>query len=217
MVLTMEEKEIWKPIRGFEDRYEVSNYGRVRSLGIHTMRKNRWGEMSPYYRKPHLMKICKCSNGYLFAPLCTGRNGVSQKLVHRLVAEAFLPNPHNLPIINHKDEDRTNNYVGNLEWCNYSYNNRYGSHREKMVESIRKGRNDRWRPKYVLQYSQNNELIAVYPSIIEAHRRTGIDSKGIWSNAMNTLKGKANNRRKYTWVILDSNVLPEEYAAYLVK
>lgn len=211
--------EIWKPIKGFEDKYEVSNLGRVRSLGIRAKRLNRWGTITDYYRKPHLMANSKCSNGYLFVSLSLGERDVVQKLVHRLVAEAFLPNPQKLPAVNHKDESRTNNRVDNLEWCNYSYNNTYGSHREKFVETIRKARKDRWKPKYVLQYSPKQELLAVYPSIIEAHRRTGCDSKGIWRSAQNRKNGGNTRpyRAKYYWEILDVETLPVEYETYLVK
>lgn len=211
----MQEQEIWKPIVGFEETYEVSIFGNVRSRGILMTKMTRWGHTSTFYREPHQLAISKCTSGYLFVSLSTGGKKCVRKLVHRLVAEAFLPNPDNLPCVNHKDESRTNNHVDNLEWCDYSYNHRFGSHSEKSVESSRRGRKDKWRPKYVLQYSREHELIAVYPSLAEACRQTGADLKSVWHSIY---RSKRNRRPKtYYWEVLDTIDLPEEYSAYLVK
>lgn len=211
----MQESEIWKPILGYEGLYEVSNYGNIRSCGLLRKRMTRWGTMSTYYRKPHMMAVSKCSNGYLFVTLSKENKTKEMKLVHRLVDEAFLPNPNNLPCVNHKDESRTNDHVDNLEWCDFSYNQRYGSHSEKNVESSRRGRKDKWRPKYILQYSLDHKLIAVYPSLSDACRQTGSDPKSVWHSIY-----RSKHKRKaktYYWSVLDTPVLPEEYSAYLVK
>ena len=102
-------EEIWKPIKGYESLYEVSNLGRVKSL--------KWG-------KERILRTDKSNNGYLRVVLC--KDGKKKKyLVHRLVCESFLPNSNNLPEVNHKDENKTNNKVDNLEWCDRTYNNRY--------------------------------------------------------------------------------------------
>lgn len=93
--------EEWRPIAGFEGRYEVSNFGAVRSLP--------W---PGHHNKTIILKTFQQNSGYLVATL----NGGKKMLVHRLVAEAFLENPDKKPYINHKDGDKTNNNLGNLEW-----------------------------------------------------------------------------------------------------
>ena len=122
--------EIWKDIEGYEGLYEVSSYGRVRSLG-QFVNHNFGGNA---YRKGRLLKPGLGSRGYLSVTLC--KNGIRKiYTVHRLVAQAFIPNINNLPIINHKDEDRTNNSVDNLEWCDYKYNVNYGNRLNKFYDS----------------------------------------------------------------------------------
>ena len=100
-------EKIWKPIIGYENLYKINNYGEVLSL-----RSN---------------KILKPNNngiGYFIVQLC--KNGERKNyLIHRLVAEHFLDNPNNLPEVNHKDEDKSNNFVNNLEWCKHKYNMNY--------------------------------------------------------------------------------------------
>lgn len=115
------EKEIWKDIPGYEGFYQVSNIGRVRSLDRVT---KKWdGER---LSKGIIMKQAANIKGYLFVQLF--KDGVGKiKTVHRLVAEAFLPNDGRLPQINHKDENKRNNCVENLEWCDGLYNARYGT------------------------------------------------------------------------------------------
>lgn len=103
-------EEIWKPIQE-NNNYLISNYGRVKSLY-----SNR------------IIKPCVWA-GYYRVVLINPNKQPKQfaKNIHRLVARAFIPNPKNLPCINHKDEDRKNNFVGNLEWCDWQYNNTYNN------------------------------------------------------------------------------------------
>ena len=116
-------KEIWKDVKGYEGKYKVSNMGRVKSL---------LGD------KPFILTPQKQTSGYLCVQLY--ENGVPEcKLVHRLVCEAFLPNPDNLPQVNHKSEDKTDNKLENLEYCSAAYNCNYGSRPQKMrMAKIRK-------------------------------------------------------------------------------
>ncbi len=115
-------KQIWKDIPGYEGKYQVSNTGRVRSLNYNGTGKTK-------VMKPSTNKL-----GYKRINLC--KDGKKKKYsVHRLVALTFIPNPNNYPIINHKDENPSNNYYKNLEWCTYEYNNNYGTKREKLSKA----------------------------------------------------------------------------------
>lgn len=107
--------ERWRDIKGYEGLYQISNCGRVKSLK---------------YCKEKILKSIKSSNGYLQVNLY--KDGKRKYfLVHRLVATAFIYNIENYSQINHKDEIKSNNYVSNLEWCDYSYNNNYGTRNKK--------------------------------------------------------------------------------------
>ena len=131
MTLKIAQEEIWKPIKGFDGLYEVSNYGRVRSL-------DRWIRYSDGRLRLHPGSMTnlhknKKRNGYVQVSLYK-ENFRYEKKVHRLVAEAFIPNPFNLPQVNHKDENTSNNVVWNLEWCDSKYNNSYGTKRARMSD-----------------------------------------------------------------------------------
>lgn len=160
--------EVWKPVKGYEDRYEVSNLGRVRSKdmvlpcvanGVETTRV-RHGVI----RKPH-----KGHTGYDYVMLRDKEHTRNYRM-HRLVAEAFVPNPDYLPEVNHKDEDKSNNRADNLEWCTSSYNHRYGSTIERAADKIR-------RP--VFQLSMNGDLICTYKSVTEAAEKVGTSTNRI--------------------------------------
>ena len=112
--------EEWKSIPGYEGLYEVSSYGRVKSLGISYTRKN--GVMD---HKPEIILSPK-NNGKGYFMVCLYKNKKHKYyLIHRLVALTFINNPDNLPCVNHKDEDKSNNRVDNLEWCTAKYNSNY--------------------------------------------------------------------------------------------
>lgn len=121
-------EENYKPIKGYEDLYEVSDKGNVRtSLGKTTYSdlhgKRVW--------KQRILKPRPISSGHLTVQLYKNKRG-KDFLIHRLVAMAFIENPNNLPCINHKDSNPKNNNVENLEWCTYAYNNEYSfQHKEK--------------------------------------------------------------------------------------
>ena len=114
-------EEIWKPIKGYEGLYEVSNLGRVKSLDRSFINKAGWRTTSQGKILAPLMK-----KGYCHIALCKN-NKARHHRVNRLVAEAFIPNPHNYPQVNHKDENPLNNRVDNLEWCTALYNTNYGT------------------------------------------------------------------------------------------
>ena len=127
-------QEIWKDIKGYEGLYQVSNLGRVKRLSTTLIRKDgRYVHFKEHFVVCNIAKM-----GYYMLDL--HRYGSKRKRVylHRVIAEAFIPNPDNLPCINHKDENKLNNNVDNLEWCTYAYNLTYGSNRKKSVETRRK-------------------------------------------------------------------------------
>ena len=119
-------KEIWKDIPEYEGLYQVSNFSRVKSLNYKRSGKEK------------ILKTYKDKYGYLILHLHNNSKGKTH-FVHRLVALAFLENPENYPMINHKDESRDNNCVGNLEWCDCKYNLNYGS-RNIRLRKTKKGK-----------------------------------------------------------------------------
>ena len=125
------EQEIWKPVVGLEDRYEVSNTGRCRRKERYITDRN--GKIK--HIKLHEMRPVKDE----YVEFVLKHNDSKQHLhtAHRMVAEAFIPNPDNLPCVNHKDEDKYNNSVDNLEWCTYSYNASYKGNARRVGEKLR--------------------------------------------------------------------------------
>lgn len=111
-------KEIWKDVSGFDGKYQVSNFGNVKSFcrGEHLLRLNGGAKYK---------QVILCKDGKTYG-----------RLVHRLVAQEFVPNPNNLPCVNHKDEDPKNNRADNLEWCTYKYNNEYNGRVAKCKKKI---------------------------------------------------------------------------------
>lgn len=125
----------WKPIKGYENKYVVSSNGDVASLDYTIMQKHpKSRKIHPYTYKGKLIKKTKNNSGYLTVGL---RNtyGKRRFLVHRLVADAFIPNSNNYPQVNHKNEDKTDNRKENLEWCTALYNCNYGNAKKKLSDS----------------------------------------------------------------------------------
>lgn len=144
-------EEVWKDIKGYEGLYQVSDLGRVKSLNYNKTGVER------------VMVGIKNTRGYLAVCLC--KDGKVKKcLVHRLVAEAFIPNPEGLPQVNHRNEDKQSNIVTNLEWCDNRYNLNYGTRNERSAKTL---------SKPVYQYAKDGSLVRSYPSVKEAGRRTG--------------------------------------------
>lgn len=147
--------EIWKDIPGYEGKYQVSNFGNVKSLNYHRTKNEKF----------LTGKIDK--DGYRVILLSRNQKKKSVS-VHRLVAEAFIPNLNNKPEVNHKDRDKQNNVVSNLEWVTSFENTQH---------CIRSGRKTHKKP--VLQFTKNNEFIASWDSIAEASLSTGIKHSNI--------------------------------------
>lgn len=166
--------EIWKDIPGYEGLYQVSNLGRVKSFWL---------------GKEQIMKSCKNSSGYLFVKLYKDGKKKHYK-IHRLVASVFLPNPNNLLQVIHKDEDKTNNKVDNLEWCDCSYNVNYGTRNNKVAKA---------NSKPILQFSLDGKFICKWDSATQVERETGIKQNCISP----CLKGKRKTAGGYIWGYAD--------------
>lgn len=122
-------QEVWKDIEGYEDLYMISNYGNVKSLE----KKDSLGRI----RSEKILKLQKTAWGYFQLTLHKD-NKKKNFLIHRLVAMAFIENPNNHLEVNHKDEDKTNNKVENLEWCDRTYNANFGTIKERLAEHSRR-------------------------------------------------------------------------------
>lgn len=129
-MMSCHSKEIWKDIQGYEGMYQVSSHGRVRSLDRIVVRPNGNGD---YFAKGKIIYVVLTKWGYNEVHLHKDNKTKIYK-VHRLVAQAFIENPNNLPCVNHIDENKTNNNVSNLEWCTYKYNNNYGTKKNRQGE-----------------------------------------------------------------------------------
>ncbi len=157
--LTTHANEVWRPVVGYEGLYEVSSLGRVRSLDrVHIQPSIQGGCQEHLYSgcilKPRLSK------GYHRVNIWKD-NSMKSASVHRLVAEAFIPNPRNLPEVNHKDENPTNNNALNLEWCDSRYNKNYGTANKRRAHKLKKP---------IEQLTKDLVHVAYYNSIKEACR-----------------------------------------------
>lgn len=170
-------EEIWKQISGYEGRYEVSNLGKVRSYAQNKKGKFVSGSLS--------------KKGYIMVKLYDS-NGVNKTYpVHRLVAKAFIPNPKNLPQVNHKDENKENNSIENLEWCTNDYNIHYGT---KIARTTAKLRCCPSTSKKIFSIDSNG-MKKFYNSIGEAARQTGL----IHPNIIKVLKGERHTCGGLNW------------------
>lgn len=206
-------EEIWKDIPGYDGYYQVSNLGRIKSLP----RGKQWP-----YRQTHnnIRKPRLATNGYFKINLSKG-NIVKWFGVHRLVAMAFIPNPDNFPRINHKDENKLNNCVDNLEWCTYKYNANYGAGVSRQKESRKKNPNDVMTRKLVgiknrtpiKCWDKDGNFIGFFRSTTEAAERTGVDK----SSVSGWCSGRRTKVRKFRFAKADEILFDNARCAVLMS
>lgn len=185
--------EEWKDIEGYEGLYQVSNTGRVRSLDHYIKQRNN----SVQLHKGRLLSIWQDNIGYSIVSL-SKYNKCKRKKVHRLVAEAFIPNPENKPEVNHKDGNKTNNQVNNLEWC---------TREENMQHAVKTGL---YRPYWIGKQGwesstgrpvkqidiKTGEVINIYGSMEEAARKINLTSA---ANIRSCIVGRTKSCMGYKW------------------
>ena len=173
-------EEIWKDIKDYEGLYQVSNLGRVKSLEKVIVQKNR-----TFVKKEKILKSNMNQYGYLYVNLYHYKKGKGN-LIHRLVGNAFIPNPNNKPTINHINGIKTDNRVENLEWATYLENNIHANENHLRDFSSR---------SFKVVQIKNGKVIAHFNSIREAERKTKINNSTIYY----VLKGIYKQAGGYEW------------------
>lgn len=189
-------EEIWKDVEGYSGIYKVSNFGRI------------WSNYKKELKVPQVYK-----SGYLFVTLYKNGKGTIF-LIHRLVALAFVPGWFEGAVVNHKDEDKTNNRVDNLEWCDQRYNNNYNNGQKRRADTkrlndyhhsietrIKLSESHRGKPNKaseikVNQYTMSGEYIASFDSVRMAAKHIGLKAENSISNV---LHGRSKSAGGYKW------------------
>lgn len=182
-----------KTLNGWEGIYQVSNTGKIRRLF-----KNKTRELKGVIKKGGYKSVLLKANGKYKC-----------ELIHRLVAKAFIPNPNDLPQVNHKDENKLNNNIDNLEWCTAKYNSNYGTKNERLSKT-------KTNNTYNITPVQCVETGIIYPSIHEAERQTGIHATAIQACCKRVVYCERNGYTKrhtaggYHWKYVKERVRPKE-------
>ena len=183
----MSKDEIWKDVVGFEGFYKVSNKGNVRSVARidSAGRKRRGITLKPANTKDGYFQVILCKNG-----------ATKSRLVHRLVLEAFVPNPNNYPEVNHRNEIKTNNYVENLEWCTREYNMNFGTATKRIGQTL---------SKKVKAINVKTGEIVTFGSTMEAkskgysNGKVSEASRGVYKDKKGNLIGDGHTYKGYRW------------------
>lgn len=164
--------EEWRPVSGFEGIYEVSNLGRIKSY-----KQDSCGI---------IIRLTNSKGDYIRFVLQAVGKKQKTVLMHRLVAETFIDNPHNMPVVNHIDGNKQNNCVDNLEWCSvlHNVNHSIRMHPEQLDGMILYNKYGKTEP--ILQISKHGEVLHWFPSGAEASRITGVCARNIMQVANHT-------------------------------
>ena len=209
--------EEWKDIEGYEGLYQVSNEGRIRSLDRYV--NNYWG--TKQFVRGRIMISTPNKNGYLNVTLC--KNGKPKRFyVHRLVAEAFIPNPDNKPCIDHISTDVKDNRPANLKWCTHKENSNNFLTKCHMSDSQKKNESNIERlkilsekkKKKICQFTLGGELVAIFESASDAARKLNYCQESIWYCCNGGYFDKSRNKwhkcetyKNYLWRFLnDMNI-----------
>ena len=166
--------EIWRDIKDYEGLYQVSNWGRVKSLNYRNTGKEG------------ILNGIEDGRGYLYVHLCND-DGVKKKKIHRLVAEAFIPNPENKPEVDHIDRNKLNNNLSNIRWADREIQNN-NRNLSNMVKKF---------SKPVLQFTLDGEFVREWESTIEIYRELGYSQGNISSCCLGRLKSAYGFKWKY--------------------
>lgn len=178
--------EQWKDINNYEGLYQVSNFGRIRSLKRETISSNQY---SSFKKQANEIILKQSINKHGYCSIILSKNGKNKWYsVHRLVACAFIDNSNGFKCVNHKDENKQNNNVENLEWCTHKYNNNYGTRKKRVAKAT---------SKQVIQYDINGDFIKIWSSIIEASINTNTNRHSITSCCKKQLKIAGGYRWEY--------------------
>lgn len=172
-------EEIWKDISGFEGYYQISNLGNLRSIDRFVTRSGKKMHIKGRIMRPY-------NNGGYHQYLLRKDGKSFGAWAHREVAKAFIPNPDNLPCVNHKDENPSNNRVDNLEWCTYGYNLAYNDLAKRKAIDKRKP---------ILQYSKDGEFIREWSHAREAAETLGLNKRAIYE----CCAGRSKTSGGYIW------------------
>lgn len=180
------EQEIWKDIPGYEGLYQASNFGRIKRLkGVVAIKNSHLKQRTVPER---ICTLFPQPNDYL--AVCISKEGIKiRALVHRLVAMAFIPNPDNLPQVNHKDEDKTNNHIDNLEWASAKQNINFGTRTQRMIIS---------QGKKINCYSKERKLVGVFDAISIAISKLSLPNRAT-PNITKCCKGQIKSAYGYVW------------------
>lgn len=181
-------EEEWRPVKGYEGLYEVSNMGRVKSL---------------HYGKERILRGTDAFDGYKIVSLT--KQTIKKKRVHRLVAEAFIPNPMNLPVVNHLDGDKHNNCVSNLEWCTKKENTNHAIKTGLMRFKVT--------PKPIITY-RGDKLVGTFKSITECANELNCDI----SNIGHVIHGRCKTHHGFSFKLVNNDDLSRgNFHDYAIK
>ena len=194
-------EEIWKDIKGYEGLYQVSNFGKIKSL---SKNNHNYGENG---------KILKGINNKGYLRVGLSKNGKAKQYpIHRIVAETFIDNVYNLPCVNHIDENKMNNRADNLEWCSVEYNNNYGNRNKKISINQRYANN---KPIKCLETGQ------IFISLNECARKLNIKPPNIWASMNNYNRTKKAKGYTFKYIeleeIINERDLLKEQLDYVVN